>query len=67
MKENKNAQFVYQYNNWSIKGKGKISLLANLHGTLLGPDRLQRTYDLVFNTLMYRVSRNDMIYNLMMK
>lgn len=46
MKENKNAQFVYQYNNWSIK-EDQISLFAHLHGTLLRPGRLQRTYDLL--------------------
>ena len=66
-KENKNAQFVHQYNNWSIKRKDKMSLFAYLHGTLLRLDRLQRTYDLLFNTLMYRVLKNDMICNLMVK
>lgn len=67
MKENKNAQFVYQYNSWSIKRKDKMSLFAHLHGTFLRPDRLQRTYYLLFNTLMYRVLKNDMICNLMVK
>ena len=67
MKENKNAQFVYQYNSWSIKRKDEMSLFAHLHGILLRPDRLQRTYDLLFNTLMYRALKNDMICNLMVK